>query len=407
MAVICQKCREPLRNGFYCGCGVNEEAIRSFGSKAGKGMAVPSSSDEVIGVSPGESGVTAESHSETTNPQANQTGVELTSLEDQVTDLKNDIKRIEGEIDALFKQRKPTSSLEWYFFAVDKFNNYNDADVWSKSSLVVHIVAWPFYGFCGIPNHYLLWLARNFRQTIWDKPSVQQENRKINDQIKAHRNKRTALLDSLNGLKTRLKELAGTNYVPTFDDDPISVVTTAVGGATSRTTAKGKELIKGFIDAIPVGTCPKCSQNWAKEADGEHVDKSHFLPGRTIDEEKGFEKEVVFVTKVEFYQEKYKCKKCSHRWQIPKRREITLREACPKCFGERSRRLVRIDDLGHEHSVRTIEKRVDHYDQDHHFTGSTYQPVQVTVRTDRKLAVFECLNCEHQWSERSSRSYIP
>ena len=411
MPGICQKCGEALRNGFYCGCGLNEEAVRAFGFKAGRGTVASSPSGEVDEVSPGEEEVADESQIETTPSQADQVGVEVASVESQVADLKAEVKRIEGEIDALFKQRQATSSLEWYRNAIDQFNNYNDPDASSGfRGPSLHLFAWAFFGFLWIPIGYAWWLMRRSERAAWDLGAARAANRKVNDQIKGHRNRRTALLDELNASKARLKELAGKDYHPDWRDDPADAATVALGGAVRDTTSGVGRILKGVIGSVPVGTCPNCKENWAKEHEGENTLKTDFLPASSTasKQDRAGRLKVghpVVIRKVTHYEDKYRCKRCSHRWAVKKKRETRLRDVCPHCYQPETKKWLRTEKVGiTDHMGSEVVRDAIHLDQNDKLVGSTLRQVQVPLRTVHYERHFCCRACGQEWTQASSET---
>ena len=276
MATICRTCGQPIFKGYQCYCGINKDVFSAFRSKGSQGEQASVSDKGPVDASRSPSGeqVVVEkevmSRAADTDSNNDQNVAEVSSIERQIADLKAEVKRIEGEIDALFKQRKSTSSLEWYFFAIDHSNGANDPDAASSfRGPSLHISAWALFGFVWIPIGYALWLGGNSERASWDLVTVRAMNRKVNDQIRADRNRRTDLLDQLNALKTRLKELAGKDYSPDWKDDPSGAATVALGGAVKGTTFGVGRLVKGVINAVPVKTCPNCQANWAKVDEGE------------------------------------------------------------------------------------------------------------------------------------------
>ena len=99
MTGICQKCGEAIINGFYCGCGVNQNAVGVFVSKGSRDRQTPISDSVAHEDSPASGGdaegierdpATSPSPPDTLDDQAR---AEVASINVQVADLKAEVGR--------------------------------------------------------------------------------------------------------------------------------------------------------------------------------------------------------------------------------------------------------------------------------------------------------------------------
>ena len=410
MLGICRNCGEAITNGFHCGCGVNTDAVEAFISKGdkGRGTATPNTEVDVSGPSAGDEEVAIGPGAGTPIPspasQGNQAGDEITTIEAEVADLKAEVKRTEGEIDLLFKERKSTSSPEWYSFAIDQFNGANDPDApGCPCGLYLHLLTWCVFGFAWLPVGYVLWLTRRPERAAWDKVLVRETNRKVNDRIKAQRNRRTALLGRIDDLKIRLKGFVGKGYPPTWTDDPTASARATLAGAMAGLG----QLPRRLVDSVPVGTCPNCKQNWARESDGEEMVETKFTSGLSAPRSDDVERDISgFVTRLVRYDERYRCRKCSHRWRVGKVRRTTHADLCPACFREGTTELARTEEVGTvDHFKTEMVMDAVHVDRNKELAGATYREAKVPLRTVRFRHFHRCKACDRGWSTASTKTY--
>ena len=422
MPGICRECGEPITNGFHCGCGVNTNAVEAFISKGGRSRE-NSTCDPVDGLdglppSVEDKAIDPEFESPTTpsDTQDYQAGLGIASLELQLAKLKVQINQIEGEIAALFKQRKSTSSLEWYRFAIDQNAGLNDPDaVGGLGGVSAHIFSWAFLGFVWIPVGFALWLTRHAERVGWDLALIREVNRKVNDQIKAHRGKRTGLLAQVGDLEARLKELAahdgGTAPGRMIASEArLDGAVTDVGVKAHGVLAGIARLPRKLLESVPVGICPNCKANWSDEPDGENPLSTEFFPGfaTTSQTNKAGQvtvSQVVVVRQVTHYDERHKCRKCSHRWAVRKKRETRLTDVCPECHRPQSKEWIRTEQVGSRDHLGS-ETVVDavHLDSGNRHIGSTLRRASVALRTVNFERFFRCKACGHEWAMTSSET---
>ena len=422
MPGICRECGEAITDGFYhCGCGVNTNAVEAFISKCdeGRGTATPDSESDVSGPSGHDGVAVAPQAGATISPsasQGDQAGVEAASIERQIGEIRAEVKRVEGEIAALFKQRKSTSSLEWYRFSIDQNAGLNDPDAAGGLGRVsAHVFSWAFLGFVWIPVAYALWLTRYAERVGWDLALIREANRKVNDQIKAHRGKRTGLLAQVGDLEARLRELAahdgGTAPGRMIASEArLDGAVTDVGVKAHGVLAGIARLPRTLLESVPVGACPNCKANWSDEPDGENPLSTEFFPGfaTTSQTSKAGQvtvSQVVVVRQVTHYDERHKCKKCSHRWAVRKKREARLTDVCPQCHRPQSKEWIRTEQVGSRDHLGS-ETVVDavHLDSGNRHIGSTLRRASVALRTVNFERFFRCKACGHEWAVTTSET---
>lgn len=78
--------------------------------------------------------------------------------------------------------------------------------------------------------------------------------------------------------------------------------------------------------------------------------------------------------------------------------DFIMKSKCPECNKSGGREIKRNLISSSDH-IGTTMRRESHFDNQKRFTGSTYRPVSVTIRTETYDVYYRCDYCGFEWSK--------
>jgi hypothetical protein len=431
MSAKCPQCGTPVVNDFFCRCGVNQGAVAAALSG---GVGEPNVTEKLKAALENEGKAKVEENERTRKAIGELLGRKLELSTSSVGWLKTFHAYQFGayEPKAAVK-KKAVGELENEPKKYSTFEELAESRLalvfWGAMLFVywpggVLVIATVVFGIMYIymSYRYVLWHSTSLGRSGEDEAALAIQAGKLDAEIEALRVRHSAEKKEIRSLNKLTKEISevlkakgrsqtnseavpgeqqhpGAGLLPGFEEMAQESLSATKAGPGKLQGIFG--LIKAAANLIPVGKCPNCRASFAAESYGEEIldTKIRLVSSQ---EENVYDGPPV-AEQITSYMIKYRCKKCSHRWQVEARKTEELRGVCPNCL-KKLRHFVDSEESDCKEWYKSIEKVDVHVDKNYDIAGKTYRSVDILMRTVWYTDTYRCLGCSHTWMESGSET---